>query len=125
MILDSDTISYFLRGDKNVKEKFLQFQDRLVSTTINYSEIIFALTKRDSKRYLPKVELIFDNIKLSDFAKKSAKVFGILKANMQKSGNIVADMNLMIASIAIANNEILISNNIKHFKKIEMLKLEN
>ena len=83
------------------------------------------MTKRDSKKYLPKAELIFDNIKLSDLDKKSAKVFGILKANIQKSGNIVADMNLMIASIAIANNEILISNNIKHFKKIEMLKLEN
>ena len=34
MILDSNTISYFLRGDKNVKEKFLQYQDRLASTTI-------------------------------------------------------------------------------------------
>ena len=70
------------------------------------------------------MELIFDNIKLYDFNKKSAKVFEILKANMQKSGNIV-DIDLMITSIVIANNEILISNNIKHFKKIEILKIEN
>jgi len=125
MILDSDTISYFLRGDKNIKEKFLQNRDALASTTINYSEIIFGLTKRDSKKYLPKVEMIFNNIKLYSFDKKSAKVFGILKANMQQSGNIVADMDLMIASIAIANNETLISNNLKHFKKIEILKVES
>ncbi len=125
MILDTDTISYYLRGDENVRKKFLLSRHKLASTTINYSELIFGLKKRDNKNLLPKVELIFDNIKIYDFDKNAARVFGILKALLSKDGTIVADMDLMIASIAISNDEVLISNNLKHFKKIEGLIVEN
>ncbi len=125
MVLDTDTISYYLRGSESVKDKFIQHQYELASTTINYAELLYGLKKRDNKKYLPKVEMIFDNIKLYDFDKKSAKIFSTLKADMQKKGIVVADMDLMIASIAIANGEKLISNNLKHFSKIEILDVES
>jgi len=125
MVLDTDTISYYLRGVEPLKEKFSQHQHKLASTTVNYSELIYGLKKRDNKKYLPQVELIFENIKVYDFDKKSAKVFGELKATMQKKGVVVADMDLMIASIVIANGERLISNNLGHFSKIEDLEVES
>ena len=125
MVLDTDTISYYLRGSQSVKEHFIKYQYELASTSINYAELMFGLKKRDNKKYLPTVEMIFQNIKIYDFDKKSATVFSTLKATMQKRGIVVADMDLMIASIALANGEKLISNNLKHFSKIENLELES
>lgn len=125
MVLDTDTISYYLRGMDSVKDKFIQHQHQLSSTTINYAELIYGLKKRDSKKYLPHVEKIFNNIKVYEFDKQSAKIFGMLKASMSKKGLTVADMDLMIASIAIANNEQLISNNLSHFSKIELLNVSS
>ncbi len=125
MILDTDTISYFLRGEKKLKEKFMKHQDELSSTTINYAELIYGLKKRDNKNLLPKVELIFKNIKVYTFDKDASRVFGVLKALLSKKGTIIADMDLMIASIAIANDEVLISNKLKHFTKIEGLRVES
>jgi len=125
MVLDTDTISYFLRGSQSVKDKFIEHQYELASTTINYAELMYRLKKRDNKKYLPEVELIFKNIKIYDFDKKSATIFSTLKVQMQTKGIVVADMDLMIASIAIANGEKLISNNLKHFSKIEILELES
>jgi predicted nucleic acid-binding protein len=125
MVLDTDIISYHLRGVEAIKEKIIQYRYELASTIVNYAELIYGLKKRDNRKYLPQVELIFDNIKVYDFDKKSAKVFGELKANMQKNGVVVADMDLMIASIVIANNEKLISNNLKHFSKIELLDVKS
>jgi tRNA(fMet)-specific endonuclease VapC len=124
MVLDTDTISYHLRGIESIREKFITYRYELASTTINYAELTYGLKKRDSKKYLPKVEFIFDNIKVYDFYKKSAKIFGELKAKMQNRG-IVVDMDLMIASIAIANSEKLISINLKHFSKIDILEVES
>jgi len=124
MVLDTDTISYFLRGSESVKEKFLKHQYELASTTANYAEIIYGLKKRDSKKYLPQVEMIFENIKVYNFDKKSANIFGILKADMQKKGIVIADMDLLVASITLANGEKLISNNIGHFSKIDTLEVE-
>lgn len=117
MLLDTDTISYYLRGDEQIKQKLHKYHQQLSSTVINYAELIYGLKKRDNKKYLPKVLLIFDNI----ITKKSADIFVSLKSKMSKVGIIVADMDLMIASIAIANDEILITNNIKHFSKIDDL----
>jgi len=125
MVLDTDTISYYLRGSQSVKNKFLKHQYELASTTINYAELMYGLKKRDNKKYLPKVEMIFDNIKIYDFDKKAATIFSTLKSDMQTKGIVVADMDLMIASIALANGEKLISNNLKHFSKIKNLELEN
>jgi len=125
MVLDTDTISYYLRGSQSIKEKFFEYQYQLSSTTINYAELVYGLKKRDNKKYLPTVEMIFDNIKVYDFDKKSAKIFATLKSDMEKKGLIVADMDLIIASIAIANGETLISNNLKHFSKIDILSVES
>jgi len=125
MVLDTDTISYYLRGSQSVKKKFVKYQYELASTSINYAELMFGLKKRDNKKYLPKVEMIFDNIKMYDFDKKAASIFSTLKADMQNQGLVVADMDMLIASIALANDETLISHNLKHFSKIKGLKLES
>ncbi len=59
------------------------------------------------------------------YAIDSAEVFAQLKAQLQKEGNIVADMDLLIASICLANNLTLVTNNTRHFEKIPNLILEN
>ncbi len=125
MVLDTDTISYYLRGSQSVKEYFIKHQYKLASTSVNYAELMYGLKKRDNKKYLPKVEMIFSNIKIYTFDKKAATVFSTLKATMQNKGVVVADMDLMIASISLANGEKLISNNLKHFSKIENLEVES
>ena len=125
MILDTDTISYFLRGDEKVRKQFIKYRHELASTTINYAELIYGLKRKDNKNLLPKVERIFDNLTLFTFDKKASRVFSVLKALLSQNGTIVADMDLMIASIAIANDAVLISNNLKHFGKIEGLRVES
>ena len=70
------------------------------------------------------IEPFLDNFKILEFTKNSSLIFAKEKAILKKSGNIIADMDLMIASIAIENDCILITNNIKYFQRIENLKLE-
>ena len=47
------------------------------------------------------------------------------KSELKQQGQIIADMDLMIASIATANQKILVTNNAHHFERIKKLKLEN
>ncbi len=41
------------------------------------------------------------------------------------SGMLIDDMDLLIASSALAHNLILVTNNEKHFKRIPGLEMEN
>lgn len=70
------------------------------------------------------IEPFLDSFKVLEFTQISSLIFAKEKARLKKNGNIIADMDLMIASIAIENDCTLISNNIKHFDRVQNLELE-
>ena len=54
MVLDTDTISYYLRGSQSVKDKFVEYQHELASATINYAELMYGLKKETTKNIYQK-----------------------------------------------------------------------
>jgi tRNA(fMet)-specific endonuclease VapC len=54
-----------------------------------------------------------------------AATFGTLKARMAAAGTMLDDFDLIIAATALASNLTLVSNNERHFKRIDGLKIEN
>jgi predicted nucleic acid-binding protein len=53
------------------------------------------------------------------------ETFSDLKVSLEKDGEIIPDLDLLIAATAMALNLTLISNNVKHFSRIKNLKLNN
>ncbi len=47
------------------------------------------------------------------------------KARLRKSGEMISDFDLLIGATAIANDLIMVTENIKEFKKISGIQLEN
>ena len=59
------------------------------------------------------------------FESNAASVFGEIRASLEKQGTPIGPYDLLIAAQALANDFILVSNNIKEFERIPSLKLEN
>ena len=57
--------------------------------------------------------------------KESVEIFGIYKAKLEKAGSPLDDFDLIIASCALAHNLVLVTNNMKHFHRIEGLNITN
>lgn len=55
----------------------------------------------------------------------SAQFFGIFKAELETAGQPLADADLMIGSIARANNATVATGNKRHFERITSVKLIN
>jgi len=125
-LVDSDILIYFLKGKKEVIERLTQISnDDLYISRINYTELIYgAYNSSKINHNLKVIEPFLEKFKVLEFTKVSSLIFAKEKARLKKNGNIIADMDLMIASIAIENSCTLISNNLKHFERIENLKLE-
>ena len=117
---------YFLKGKQEVVKRLSQIPiDDLYISRINYTELMYGAynsTKVDQN--LKIIEPFLDSFTVLEFTKVSSLIFAKEKARLKKSGNIIADMDLMIASIALENDCTLISNNIKHFDRVQNLKLE-
>ena len=125
-LADSDILIYFLKGKQEVVEKLsLIPMDDLYISRINYTELIYgAYNSARINQNLKIIEPFLDNFKVLEFTQRSSLIFAKEKARLKKNGNIIADMDLMIASIAIENDCTLISNNIKHFERVQNLELE-
>jgi predicted nucleic acid-binding protein len=48
-----------------------------------------------------------------------------MKSSLEQSGSPLDDMDLMIAATALLDNLVLVTNNLKHFQRIDGLKIEN
>jgi len=127
IVIDSDILIYFLKGKKEVVEILSSIpMDNLYITRINSTELLYGAYNSDRvEKNLKIIEPFLKNFKILEFDENSALVFAKEKARLKKHGNIIADMDLMIASITIKNNCSLLTNNIKHFDRIQNLQLED
>jgi len=125
MVIDSDILIYFLKGEKTVVQELIKIApNELYTTRINYTELLYgAYNSTNVEKNLARFTSFLEQFTILEFDKKASEIFAKTKAQLKKDGNIIADMDLMIASIAIANDYKLVSNNQKHFKRIKKLKL--
>lgn len=126
-VLDTDTLIYFMKGQKSVVEKISVISSSELSTTIiNQTELLYGAFNSIKKEYnLKKIQEFLKEIRVLEFSNQASFLFAEYKAHLKKQGNLVADMDLMIASIVLANDGVLVTNNIKHFERIKKLKLDN
>ena len=127
-VLDTDIISYFLKGDMRIVNKLLATDPKSIFTTsINYSELLFGAlnAQHNSKKLLNDAVEIPRIMHVIEYNLEAAEIFATLKAGLVKKGQIITDMDLMIAAVAIVNNCTLVTNNEKHFRRIKKLKIAN
>ena len=111
----------------NVNANFLKNNKSQMSlSVISYGELVFGAKKSKAvEKNLKTVNAIKKIFPLIDVTSKIMDVFGEIKAYTQKTGKPVDDMDLLIASTAIANDFTLVTHNMKHFENIPNLKLED
>jgi tRNA(fMet)-specific endonuclease VapC len=59
------------------------------------------------------------------FDTSAAMVYGDLRANMEKRGQPIGPLDLQIAAHALSLNTILVTNNLREFRKVTGLTVEN
>jgi len=72
---------------------------------------------------LAKIKTLENSIEVIPVGKEAVEIFGIYKAKLERSGTPLDDFDLILASCAMTNNLVLVTNNTKHFKRIEGLKV--
>ena len=126
-LLDTDTLIYNLKGNEEIKRNLQDhFEDPMKICVITIMELYYGAYK--SKKItgnLSKVRTIENAFEIISVNSECAEIFGMLKASLKKSGMLLDDFDLIIASCAMSNNLTLVTNNTKHFSSIDGLKLTN
>jgi tRNA(fMet)-specific endonuclease VapC len=126
-LLDTDICIYWLKGKSTVRTKIEQVdRSDIAICVITVTELYFgAYNSNKIEQNLKTAENFIQSIAVLPLSNDTLKKFGQLKAQLRKLGTPVADFDLLIASVAIAQNLILVTNNTRHYQKITGLNLEN
>ena len=134
-LLDTDILSLFYDGDSRIGQRMRHIDPAEIATTIvTKIQILrprydFVLRATDSEQllraqqWLHRSESRFDDIPVVPLAEESARVFDTLRADrrLRKIGRA----DLLIACIALANRATVVTRNVRHFRVVPNLQMEN
>lgn len=129
-LFDTDCLSNILKKAPSpllIKKLETLPKDLQFTASINVSEIYFgAYRSRNQEKILKAYEdKVFPNVNILPFDTDSGKIYGRLKALLEKRGFSKSEPDLRIAAIAIQHNMILVTGNKKHFMNIPGLNIED
>jgi predicted nucleic acid-binding protein len=124
-LLDTDTIIFSLKGSEAVKLNLQKHIDDPIKTTaVTLMELYYGAYK--SKKVaanLARLKMIERNMEIISPDEKSTEIFGMIKADLEKQGTPLDDFDIVIASCALVHNLTLVTDNVKHFERIDGLRL--
>ncbi len=126
-LLDTDIVIYSLKGHATVQDNLRQhYNDLLCLSVISLMELYYGAYKSERvESNLAKVKTLESSLKIIRIGEEVVELFGMLKSRLENEGQPLNDFDLIIASIALTHNLIIVTNNKRHFQRIEGLKLEN
>jgi tRNA(fMet)-specific endonuclease VapC len=126
---DTDVLSNVLRRDPPlglVRRLASIPADEQFTTAITLGELLYGAARRGSPALAERVhDLVGSLVAILAFDEQAAEHYGMLRAKLESDGKRLAEPDLRIAAIALANNLILVSGNVRRFSRVDELRLEN
>jgi tRNA(fMet)-specific endonuclease VapC len=126
-MLDTNTASYIIKGNiPAVRRRLTRIpmaQMRLSSIT--EAELRYGAARRsEAKRLLEVIEEFLLRVTILPWDSKAAQEYGLLRAGLERAGQPVGNLDLLIAAHALAAGATLVTND-HVFARIKNLKTEN
>lgn len=127
-LIDTDILSYYMRGLRKVvprAQKYLKQFGHFNVSSLTVFEILKGLRKKKlvEKEEIFQTEILKHQVFALDYAVMDTAA--TLLTLLEDKGTPIAYGDLFVASTALAHDLILVTNNTKHFSKVEGLALEN
>ena len=117
----------------SIKNSFPKLTERLLSTpaeqlglsTIVVSELFYGVAKSGSKKNIDRLNLFLAPFTILDFDADAAIKYGKIRAELEQKGQIIGPYDLQIAAHALSLGVTLVTHNLKEFKRVKGLAIEN
>lgn len=125
--LETDFLIALIRKDKDALaklEKTLAVGERITTTPLNASELFKgAYLSEKVAENLIAITGILERLELLEFSYNAAKYYGKIYSELKARGALIGDIDILVASIVLANEGKLLTRNVKHYERVAGLEL--
>ena len=128
VIVDTDTLSFYLKGFPPVVEKLEVYRAEfgyINVPIITHFEILNGLLVKDATKQLANYQAFIRANVIVNLDENSVETSAKIIAFLHKTGQPIGYLDTLIAGIAIENDLVLVTNNTNHFSRIQNLTLDN
>jgi len=123
-MMDTNMVSYILRGKSlNARRRLASLEDDEVGciSVITEAELRYGAEKRGTVAQRTALDLWLAKVQILPWCSEESKVYGRMRAELERSGRMLGNMDLLIAAHAVSVGAILVTND-NAFKNLEGLK---
>ena len=126
-LLDTNIISHMMREPSGtVVMRVAGAGEKSVFTSLlAIAEIRFGILKKNSKKLEQALNKILPYLQVEPWASPADRHYAETRAFLEANGITTGQLDLLLASQALATNAIIVTDNVKHFSRVPGLKVEN
>lgn len=127
-MLDTNICIYIIKNKpQSVREKLKEFDiGDVVLSSITVSELYYGVYKSEHmEKNLLALEHFLKPFDILEYDIKASVAYGKIRADLEKRGQIIGGLDMMIAAHALFHNMTLVTNNTKEFQRVKELRLDN
>ena len=124
-MLDTDTVSFALRGQGRVATRLLAHRpSEICMSSLTLAELRYGAEVRRSRKLQRLIDTFADSVAVADFDRAAADRFGGLGALLARRDAPIGTIDTLIAAQALALGLTLVTNNERHFTRVPGLMIE-
>jgi tRNA(fMet)-specific endonuclease VapC len=125
-LLDTNTVSHLVRGHPAVKARITsQPIAAICISVITEAELLFGLAKRpEAKRLHNLVHEFLKRAEVLDWDRAAADCYGRIRAALERQGQVVAPLDLLIGAHALSRGLAFVTND-QSFRHMVGLEIED
>ncbi len=96
------------------------------ASSITIAELAYGANKSNqAEQNLSALEQFLLPIEVADFDQRASAAYGVVRALLERVGNVIGSMDMLIGAHALSLGVILVTNKVDEFQRIPKLKVED
>ena len=125
-MLDTDTVSYWLRGEGRVDRRLRSVSPSSVCVSaIVVQELELGAARARSRRLRVNLDAFYAGITVVAYDDRAARRYGLLARGLLSRGIPIGVEDTMIAAHALSLSRVVVTHNTRHFERVPGLALED
>jgi tRNA(fMet)-specific endonuclease VapC len=129
-LLDSNALSDLIRNpggavSREFERKAADPSNELLTSIVTACEIRYGALKKGSRMLSERIDRTLDSVRVVPLSTGADAAYAVLRTDLERKGQLIGPNDMLIAAHALALDAILVTDNVREFKRIKGLRIEN